>query len=443
VNGAQKFYTSRGFTFERKDIPPEMQAKIPPKLGLFSNWLSAVEEESHWVGYGELVRDLHALMGERWHPELPSFKESIENRWGRETFDFLQDYVNRISRSHFYHGYTAVDAAARKLRGNMGTAYLAFNVMTIIKQPTVLALTMSRAGLPRTMLALGGFIANPKDMIQRVWELDPQVKEQSMDRFIEELKRTVKPDAMKRFSKVGFKPIMWLDMFARVVGWEAVYRDELAKLKRQGISPDEAHELAREEAQRFTLRVNNAASPKDIPRYMAHDEILNLMTVFTNQANKVWSLSTYDVPFSFKEGKWVEGFSTACGLLLMGFLTSLISKGRPPEDPKEAAAWASSEVAQSIPLFGKAFMSQLQGFQGSTTPVDTIARDVGKLVTNVSKGKIADIDNVGVIMEAYALTRGVPYTPLKRVIQAAKTGNPLALIGWMRQEKKRRKVAMY
>jgi hypothetical protein len=35
-------------------------------------------------------------------------------------------------------------------------------------------------------------------------------------------------------------------------------------------------------------------------------------------------------------------------------------------------------------------------------------------------------------MEAMPCREG-PYTPLKRVIQAAKTGNPLAFIGWMRQ----------
>lgn len=438
VNGAQKFFVGKGFTFERKHIPAEYQAKVPPKLGLLSNWLSAIEEEAHWVGYGGLVRDLHRLIGEGWDPQIASFRESIEARWGREAFDAIKDYVNRISRSRFYAGYTAIDAAARKLRANMAVAYLSFNLMTVIKQPTVLALTVSRAGLAQTMLSIAEFVAHPKQMLDRVWELDPQVKEQAMDRFIEELKRTVAPTALQRFGQAGFKPIAWFDMFARVVGWNAVYRREIADLAKAGVSPEEAHERAREEAQRYTLRVNNAASPKDLPRYMAHNEYLNLMTAFTNQANKTWNLATYDTIFSTKEGDGWDGFATVAGLMLMGFLTNLIGKGRPPESAKETATWVSSEAFGSIPLAGKLIISRLQGLSGGSTPLDTAAEDIARLALKLGKGKPLTDSTIAGLWEAYALVAGAPYTAPKRVYEAIRDKNPLALVGWAKGERKRR-----
>lgn len=439
VNGVQKFYPAKGFTFDRKDIPAEIQAKIPPKLGLFSNWQSAMEEEAHWIGYAQIIKDLHSVLDEKWDPSIPTLKESVTEKWGKETSDFLIDYVNRISRAHFYMGYTSMDSAMRWLRKNMSIAYLGWNYMTWAVQTTVLALTLPTVGSGRMMHSISEFIAHPEEMVKRVWELDPQVAEQAMTRTMEEMKRTMTAKKMDRFIKTGFKPLMWFDMFARVVVWDAMYQKVIQEAKSNGMDIEQAHEEAVRQAQQFVLKTNNAAHPKDLPRFMATNETLNLLAIFSNQANKIWNLSTYDVPASLKQGEYKSAFATVTGIMMMGIMTSMLRKGELPDDEEELLTWIGSEAVQSIPLAGKPLMSAMEGYSNGSTVIDTGARDIMRILKNTKEGEFFTTRNAGAILEVYALARGIPYTPIKRVMRAAETGNPLVLLGWAREERAKRK----
>lgn len=439
VNGVQKFYPAKGFTFERKDIPAEVQAKIPPKLGLFSNWQSAMEEEAHWIGYSKIIKDLHSILDEKWDPAVPTLKESVTEKWGKETADFLLDYVNRISRAHFYMGYTSMDSAMRGLRKNMSIAYLGWNYMTWAVQTTVLALSLPTVGSGRMMHSISEFISNPDEMIRRVWELDPQVAEQAITRTMEEMKRTMTAKRMDRFIKTGFKPLMWFDMFARVIVWDAMYQKVIQEAKVKGLDMEQAHEDAVRQAQQFVLRTNNAAHPKDLPRFMATNETLNLLAIFSNQANKIWNLSTYEIPASLKQGEYKSSFATFAGIMMMGIMTSMLRKGKLPDDEEELLTWIGSEAVQSIPLMGKPLMSAMEGYSNGSTVIDTGARDIIRILKNTKEGEFFTTKNAGAILEAYALARGIPYTPIKRVMRVAETGNPLALLGWAREERAKRK----
>ena len=134
-----------------------------------------------------------------------------------------------------------------------------------------------------------------------------------------------------------------------------------------------------------------------------------------------------------KGGDGWDGFATVAGLLLMGFLTNLIGKGRPPESQKDIAAWVSSEVVGSIPLVGKPFISWLQGFNGGSTPIYTLAANAATLIG----GKSPEAKAMA-LLGSYALIAGAPYTAPKRVYEAIRDKNPLALVGWAKGERKRR-----
>lgn len=440
INGSKKFYASKGFTFERKDIPESMQAKTPPKLGLFQNWSAAMEEEAHWVGYAELVRDLHTIVEEQWKPDTPTLMETVTKTYGKETADFLGDYINRIARSHFYSGYTAMDAAMRTTRKKMSIAFLCWNYMVWFKQLTVFALTAPTVGAGNMMMSMARFVADPKKMIEMVWALDPQVAEQAVARETEEMKRTVATTFKERFVKTGFKPLMWFDMFARVVVWDAMYQKQYRALTSKGMGAKEAHERARVEAQSFVLRTNNAAAPKDLPRYMAHDETMNLLATFTNQANKVWNLTTYTAPHQlFQKGERGKSFATFAGLMMMGIMTQAMSKGAPPDDPEELLAWMVSEPIGSTPLVGKAMVSAMAGFSGrGNTIFDNVGGDIIDVGKNLYKGDFFTADNASTILELYALATNVPYTPLHRAIKTAKSGNPAELFGWGKATKRKK-----
>ena len=109
-------------------------------------------------------------------------------------------------------------------------------------------------------------------------------------------------------------------MITRVVGWNAVYKHEIAN----GATAEEA----RKRAQRATLNTQNAAHPKELPAYMkmagTAGEIVNLMTVFTNQANKICGVAVHELYGDMKSGRYHKGFMTLMGLLL-GFMVDEVA----------------------------------------------------------------------------------------------------------------------
>jgi hypothetical protein len=229
----------------------------------------------------------------------------------------------------------------------------------------------------------------------------------------------------------GSKPMLWLDMFTRCVGWDAVFNAELEK----GATPEEA----RMRAQIATVNTQNSASPKDLPAYMASNEWLNLLTTFQNQGAKVWGAVTHDLYGDLKTGRVNEAFAGFMGLAIASFFLSCLNKGDWPEDPGEAAKWTGKDVLGNIPLFGSAIVSGMDGFGGGSM-IDSAARDIAGVFKNIGKGDYGDaaLNLYG----AYAmLGQGLPVTAVKRVIRAAKNGNPWELIGIRQKRETRRKLA--
>jgi len=170
---------------------------------------------------------------------------------------------------------------------------------------------------------------------------------------------------------------------------------------------------------------------------MAHDEMTNLMTVFTNQSNKIWNLATYTAPHQlFQKGSRGDAFATFAGLMLMGIMTNALSKGAPPDDPEELLQWMSSEPIGSTPLVGKSIVSAMNGYSSGGTVFDTLGKDVFDVAKSVFNMDLFTAKNADAIFELCALTCGVPYSPLRRAIKAAREGNPAELMGWGKKVKK-------
>lgn len=428
VNGLRRFYASHGFSHTRLNISPEHQT--PLQLGLFGNWLKTVDIQEHFIAYASMVKEFQDVVRD------PVLRQTLESRYGDEVYQALAHFVNRLAVPDFYKGYAAIDSMARFVRANAAVAYLAYNLGTILKQPTALAYYLRDAGATHLLLSACEFAFSPKKTLRTVWELDPQVKDQAIERTLEELKRTRDPKykrARHAIGRAGFKPILWFDMVTRVIGWNAVYKAELAK----GASPEDA----RYRAQRVTLNTQQAANPKELPRFMAQNEFLNLMTVFQNQANKVWNIASHDLWGDVKRGRITGALGTAMGLLTATFLLSLLTRGRPPEEPEELAGYLTEDIVGSLPIVGKGIVSAWHGFGGGTA-LDSAAQDLGKGLKGLTELKFGG-DEILALYEAYALLLGgVPVTAVKRLLKTLDEGRPGAMLGW-RKEKRKKEAMTY
>ena len=442
--GLRKLYADRGSSYSRKMIP--MAYQEPISIGLMNVWNRSMVEHEHLTAYGKLVRQLHAVIGEKTDylnvNPIVGMKEAIANRYGTDVSEFLLDYVNTLANPDFYKSFKLFDKSLRAFRANLGIAYLWGNISSTLKQPTALAYYLQDSDLRSMTASMAEFVHAPHATMEKVWAMDPQVKEQQMNMFLEMLKASSVSSKsrlsprnqlrMKKFEELGFKPMELMDMMTRVIGWNAVYKHELSK----GASQEEAAYRA----QLVTLNTQNAVHPKELPMYMKNSSELALMGLqFTNQASKIFGVTAHDLYGDIKKGRGKHGFMTLMGLLLSAFFMSWLETGKVPDTPAEIGKdIVAEQVLGNIPLLGAGIEAAATKFQGGATPFDTIGQDAFRTVSDLYNGKVG-----GAILDlysCYALAfQGLPITAIKRTVKFAQTGEFSDLTGLFRESGKKAK----
>ena len=436
----RKIYADKGSSKDRRIISELYQEPIA--LGLVNVWNRSMVEHEHLIAYGKLVKQLHAIVNEQTDrnkaEHIAGMKETIENVYGTDVQRWMVGYINRLANPDFYKSFKASDQMMRKVRANVGVAYLWGNIASFMKQPQAIAYYLRDAGLVHLVSSVAEFTAHPVRTMEMVWDLDPQVKDQKINRFLEELKVSNEDGQLgkiKKYGEWGFAPMQWTDMLTRCIGWNAVYKNELAK----GSSQKDAAYAA----QRATLNTQNAAHPKELPSYMATgNEMLNLLTQFTNQANKIFGVAVHELYGDFKKGRYHKGFLTLMSLFIGAYLMSLLKNGENPADSKEAfKRLFIEETLGNIPLMGSGFQAYASGFSGGATPYDDVASDLAKALFKGFDNEFED--SAMALYTAWSiLLGGTPVTAVKRAIKFAETGDLSDLTGLLRRHKSKKSIVL-
>lgn len=412
----------RGFAEARKILGPELQSPI--QTGLVSVWLRTMTTTEYTAAFADLAMTLQDAVNQGYSGS-PSLLRKIEDRYGRGFAEAVKNWVNTITMPDFYRAFSSMDDLLRKVRANSGIARMAFNLLSAGKQLISFVLMVPYAGPVHMASAIAQFAADPKGTCEFVWARDPHVKEQAVDRLLEELKLAGVPGVDRyrhKLASVGFAPMLWLDMAVRVTGWKAVYDRLIAK----GFSEAEAISVA----QSAILATQNAADPEELPLYMKGGELMNLVTQFTNQANQIYNITFYDIPADFLSGHSGRAFGGIVGLTLSALLVGLMNNGEPPEDPEDLIQWVLQEELGSLPLIGNAIAATLAGYRASGTAIDSMGAALARAGKETAQG-----DYERALMatgEFAALASGLPFVGLKRIYKALVSGEPGALLGWDR-----------
>jgi hypothetical protein len=337
--GLRRGATETGFTKQRKKIPKEYQKPI--KLGAYETWAEQVALQEHYVHFAKKVKQLNRIL------EDEKFRTAVENKLGKSYLGAVRSYNNHVADPEFYRTYEEWEKGVRVLRQNIALAYLSGNFVTMGKQLPSLFLYLPDSGPYWISRAATGFSANPFKVMRFVNERDPQVKHRSIERELEELRRTNKGAynrIVRKAGREGMVGIRLMDRVAVTIGWYSVYLKNLRKF-----GEARAVELASE----ATLRTQPTARAKDLPQLYRSSEVLNIPLQFTRQLNQIYNMWTYDLPSDARNANFVRSVYTVGGLMISALAIWAVVNHRLPESPKDVAEALRDQSLGMLPLVGK------------------------------------------------------------------------------------------
>lgn len=405
LNARKFFYQvgpNKAFTLDRQNIPPEFQKPI--ELGLTKIHLEEIRKQEHYINNARHLKDM------RFAANDPQFRQTIEERFGAPVLKTVDEFIDRVANPDFYKSFNEIESLSKVLRRNVALAYISFNVSSVLNQfPSVLNYWSYSSASDMLSGALN-LLFHPRKAYESAVNAHYQLSHQSIEREMEELRRADANAYQKivgAIGRTGMLGIYIIDRATRIVGINAIYN----KAIRDGMSPAEASR----KAATVTLRVQEAASPKDLARLYASNEVLNWFTMFTNQLNQIYNMTTYDIPVAFYNGNYNEAVRSSVALGLAAMLIWMIDRGELSDEPEDAAVALAEQTVGSVPLIGSAIVSGARGWQSQAPPPIMAGAKLGK-----AGAYLADEDlekALSQLAEPVAITTGFPYQAAKEAIQ--------------------------
>jgi len=418
-HGLKKGYVQKKFTIDRKNISPEHQK--PMDLRLVSMWQSQVQKQEHFIHFAELTKQHRQILSDK------NIKASIQQKLGSQGLKIIDNYVSRVANPTIYKAYDGLAGISRTLRRNVAMSYLSYNLMTIAKQVPSLILYMKDSGFSALLSSITEIAKNPREIWNMVRDKDPQVKNSFVEREIEELRASLQKiddkgtlgKINKIISQVGYKGmigIRFVDGIVRTIGWNAVYQKNL----QLGLSEAEAARMA----QNATLRTQPASAPKDIANLYANNEFLNWFTMFTNQLNNIWNITTYDTFAYWSDKKYQDSAITLMAVSANALWIWCLVNKRLPEDEEDLVDAGLDQVLNMLPLINSGAMAGKRGWGTITPPPIQAVQETTGILSAEDKEKQA----TKAIQSLLTLT-GIPVSAIKRGYKTLETGEPGQLLG--------------
>ena len=413
--------------FMKKRVEMKDEDQTPIHLGLWENWHTDVSRHEHAAAMATVARDLTGALLSRNPADKQTLGKTIKERFGDEAWRALVSFFNDSVLDDARLAHNLLDKLAGTMSKNMVIAYLAGNLGTVLKQTTSIPRFLITAGPHRILASLAQFLAQGPKFLEKVYELDPQMRDRKGSPILAALRED--PQWGKRVYQRGLDwmlaPIAMMDRWVAAIGWKATYD---ANLKRLG------HEGAVREAQRAVRLTQQPASAKDSARMWRQNGFVRLSMIFTSDAAQTFGMTAYDLVQQLRGGKLGKTFMTLTALAMTGILMKAASEGLPDdeEDEDEERNWVlaafTKQFISSIPLVGKEVMvlyDNLSGkYRGSqysalVAPIEKIARAY-RLWTDENSDEEDFRRATFLTLEALSLSGAapIPYVGIKRVVES-------------------------
>jgi hypothetical protein len=350
----------KGFMTERQDISEAKQRPI--NLDVWSNWMDAIRSEETAVALGGLGRTItSALLSEG--EEGRSVASMVKDRfgktvWGTASAFYRDAFTDRQQvASDVLSGMSSWYMRARSVAG------VCWNGGVWLIQTTSYPLFLAYHGTingPVSMFSsLAKFIAHPKEFLENVYELNPQLRHTGGFAELNALRQSPNwgMEQWQRVLDMGYDPIILFDRWTKSIGWYSVYEAS----KRQGMS----EEAAIHKADRAVRITQPASYGRDQARLWRQGGFLKMVMQFTSATAAHFNMTVYDLAQQLSSGEWnatKQAFSTLSALVVTACLTKALRDGLPgnddedDDDPQGLGGWMADAVAKqfvnSWPIWG-------------------------------------------------------------------------------------------
>jgi GNAT superfamily N-acetyltransferase len=387
----------KGMTIKRKDIPAEFRR--PMKLGATKQWFQAVRKQEHYINNALHIKDMQAIM------KKDEFRKAIVDKFGQPIFDTMSHFIKMTANPDYYKSYNDIENLSKVLRRHTAIAYIAFRIPSMLNQLTGIMSFWTNSSFGDLLSSAMESAMRPMETYEKAKLAHPQISHQSIEREMEEMQiadNTAYERIIAKVGNAGMFGIASLDRAIRVIGINAVYN----KAIRDGLSPKEASD----KAAKTTLMTQEASTPKDLARLYSTHEFLNWFTMFTNQLNQIYNITTYDIPTAWRNKNYREASRSAISLATMAMMIWMIQNKDIPDEPEDALQAVGEQTVGSIPLLGSYILSGMKGWNASApAPLEQAAK-AGMAVMKLDDDPDKALQK---LLEPISVLSGFPYQSAK------------------------------
>lgn len=416
-NEYRQTYVDRGFTMNRMNNKNQYQAGI--KLGASHIWSEQVEKHEHWIAMGMHVKGMNNIV------KRYQFKDPFVSKFGLQGWNFMTKYIEDVANPTLYKANNGISQVSRRLRKNAAIAYLSYNMLTMAKQIPSLALFLKEVGPLRLLASAAKYTSGGLRWRDFVNMRDPQMLERAITKEIELIRRKEKGAVnrvVSEIGEVGMKGITTIDSIVTHIGWLAVYDKYVNVL---------GEKEAVRRAQMTVLETQPSARAKDLAQLYKTGEGFNWFTMFSNQLNNIWNMTTADTTYLFKTQQYGKLTGTVAGVGISTICMMLLGGWRPGDDEEDFGIEFLRSGVNMVPFVGKGISAGIQGYRSGGTEPLPIGGEFGNAIREgIELDGEEFAEAIYDIALAAGVTAGVPTTGLvRRPVKAIQEKDPLELLG--------------
>ena len=326
------------------------------------NYLAMTEK---YIAVAPAMHDVNVLLSDK------SMRESIERNYGKDWYNemwkHLRDFATGTKESN-----KGLSNFFRVIRENSYSAFLGFNLFSIMRQPISWLQGAYYIGEVAATRGLVDFIGNPLEIQRQVNMRSALIRNRgfTQQRDFERLgQRNVRVNAsrwktvLKRLQKGILHPNQAADIAAVTALWWGAYR--------KGIDYDQMSEQeARDYADTAIRRTQPMGGALYLPATFRGNQAEKLFTMFLNQTNQNLNL-VVEKAYNLREGELSKGeaaldvaHASFFYIMAPAFLLGLLSRrARLPEEPEDYAYDVINYMTSPMPFMGKL----IKGFTTDST----------------------------------------------------------------------------
>ena len=384
----QQFAEGKKVPGQQLTIKRKRGAKRNIELNIFTIHARAARSIERFKVMAPVAKKVGSLLGNR------KVKLALNNATyghGVQTFDkWLQDSI----RGSAAYDTSVISKSLRVLR-MFGINYvLGYKVLTAAKQgisfftaasihPGMVPLLMANItnnAMPGKFREMETFVESKSDLVKtRDWNRDLRTAWDS--------KAVKKLYAGKKLSPISMRMATAVDHYTVVTVWKSAY--QLAQ--KQNMNEEESVQFA----DGVIERTQPMGKAVDLPNFFRGNELERNLTIFQNQVNQNGNMLWYDILGERKAKKIsnsMMGYRILMSQVAPALLLGMISRGRPPEDIKEAAKDMFMYLVSPFTFLGPWIYNIVAGDYGprrmiAETPLVETAK-LGAAIRSGDPGKI-------------------------------------------------------